>query len=61
MGVRPGAVRHDLVDLFTFHRYTWNFTPLSRLQACQYQMQVPRFDPSFASDLTNHLRALYAQ
>lgn len=28
-------------DLYAFHRYTWNSTPLYETQACQYQMQFP--------------------
>ena len=28
-------------DLYAYHRYTWNSTPLYETQACQYQMQFP--------------------
>ena len=48
-------------DLYAFHRYTWNSTPLYKTQACQFQMQFQVKPGDFTSDLTDRLRALYAQ
>ncbi|ESM54919.1 hypothetical protein L399_00100, partial [Klebsiella pneumoniae BWH 28] len=28
-------------DLYAFHRYTWNSTPLYKTLACQFRMQFP--------------------
>ncbi len=28
-------------DIYAFHRYTWNSTPLYQTRAAQYQMQFP--------------------
>jgi hypothetical protein len=28
-------------DIYAFHRYTWNSTPLYRILASQYPMQFP--------------------
>ncbi len=30
-----------LPDIYAYHRYTWNSTPLYQTRAKQYQMQFP--------------------
>ena len=49
LGARPlktfFQVRQQMLDiapdLYAFHRYTWNSTPLYKTLACQFRMQFP--------------------
>ncbi len=47
--------------IYTFHRYTWNSASLSTLKPASIQGPPPVEPKDFTPDLTNRLRALYAQ
>ena len=50
-----------LPNICAFHRYTWNSTFPYQTQACRYQERIGVEPPDLTPDLTDRLRALYAQ